>query len=189
MPVTPNTNLFIKALEHNPDWPIVFLNGKQKLFVDIKSTQGKKLFEDVASGKAVYPGDYSRDLTAAHSILLFGEGEAVYRKGLEAAIEAFKLSPSATPMLEIIFAGQKSAELSPFVYNFIRSYLDDFTKNKSTYAKQNGYSHSLLAARVASEYLQKIAVRQKDAELAQSYGTRVGEYNDELKQLHKEQVW
>jgi len=189
MPVSPSTNIFVKALEHNPDWPIVFLNGKQKLFVDIKSTQGKKLFEDVVSGKAVYPGDFSRNLTAAHNILLFGKVEAVYKKGLEAAIEAFKLNPSVTPMLEIVFAGQKSAELSHFAYNFIRSYLDDFTKNKSTYAKQHGYSHNLIAARVASEYLQKIAERQKDIKLAQSYGTRIREYNDELKQLTKAQRW
>jgi len=189
MPVSPSTNIFVKALEHNPDWPIVFLNGKQKLFVDIKSTQGKKLFEDVVSGKAVYPGDFSRNLTAAHNILLFGKVEAVYKKGLEAAIEAFKLNPSVTPMLEIVFAGQKSAELSHFAYNFIRSYLDDFTKNKSTYAKQHGYSHNLIAARMASEYLQKIAERQKDIKLAQSYGTRIRECNDELKQLTKAQRW
>jgi hypothetical protein len=189
MPVGPNTSIFIKALEHNPDWPIVFLNGKQKLFVDIKSTQGRKLFEDVVSGRAVYPGDFSKYLTIAHSIFLFGEGEAMYKKGLEAAIKAFTLNPSATPMLEIIRAGQKTAKLNPFIYNFIRSYLDDFTKNKSTYAKQHGYSRNLMAARVASEYLQKVAERQKDIKLAQFYGTRIREYDDEVKRLTKAQRW
>jgi hypothetical protein len=189
MPVTPNTDMFIKALEYNPDWPIVFLNSKQKLFVDAKSTQGKKLFEDVVSGKAVYPGDFSENLTAAHNIILYGEGEAVYQRGLEAAIKAFRLYPSATTMLEIIFAGRKSAKLNPLVYNFIRSYLDDFTKNKNTYAKQHGYLHRVAAASIASEYLQQVAKQRKDTKLEQSYGTRIREYNDEMRRLRKAQMW
>jgi hypothetical protein len=189
MPTTPNTNIFVKALERNLNWPVVFLNGKQKLFVDVKSAQGKKLFKDVVSEKAVYPGDFSSNLTVAHNILLFGKGEAAHEKGLEAAFRAFRLNPSAAPMLEIILAGRKTAKLSPLVYNFIRSYLDDFTKNKSTYAKQHGYLHRILAARIAGEYLQQIAKRQKDIKLAQSYGTRIREYNDELKQLRKAQRW
>ncbi len=189
MPVSPNTDIFVKALEQNLDWPIVFLNGKQKLFVDITTTQGKELFEDMTYGKLLYPGDFSRNLTIAHNILLFSEEEAAREKGLEAAVEAFKSNPSATPMLEIILAGQKSAKLSPFVYNFVRSYLDYFTKNKSAYAKQHGYLHRIIAARIASNYLQKVAETQKDTELAQSYSARIREYDNEIKQLAKAKRW
>jgi len=189
MPVTPNTNIFVKALEHNPNWPVVFLNGKQKLFVDAKSVQGKKLFENMVYEKLLYPGDFSSNLTVAHNISLFGKGEAAHKKGLEAAFRAFRLNPSAAPMLEIILAGRKTAKLSSLVYNFVRSYLDDFTKNKSTYAKQHGYLHRIIAARMAGDYVQKIAEQQKDTKLTQSCNTIIRECNDEIKQAGQAQRW
>jgi hypothetical protein len=64
-----NSYYFVKALEHDPNWRLVFLNNKQKLFVDTTTPQGKELFENIG-GKTVYPDDFSKNLTLAHKILL-----------------------------------------------------------------------------------------------------------------------
>jgi hypothetical protein len=189
MPVGPGTDIFVKALEHNSDWPIVFLNDREKLFVDIKTTQGRELFENMVQDKAVYPDDFSKNLTIAHNLSLFGNGEAARKKGLETAIRALELAPSVTPILEIIFAGQKSAGLNSIVYSSLSSYIDDFAKNKSAHAKQNGFLNRVIAARIAYEYLQQIAENSKDAKLAQSYGTCIKECDDEIRQTREAQTW
>ncbi len=64
-----NSYYFVKALEHDPNWRLVFLNNKQKLFVDVATPQGKELFENMG-GKTVYPDDFSKSLTLAHKMLL-----------------------------------------------------------------------------------------------------------------------
>ena len=189
MPVGPNTDVFVRALERNNDWPIVFLDERQKLFVDIKNTQGRELFENIVNDKLVYPNDFSKNLTIAHNLFLFGEGEASHKKGVETAIRALELAPSAASMLEMILAGQKSAELNLVVYNFISNYLDDLAKNKNTYIKQNGFLNRAIAARMASEYLQQVAENSKDTKLMQSYSDKIKECDDEIRQLRDAQTW
>ncbi|MCJ7778119.1 MAG: hypothetical protein MUP16_07395, partial [Sedimentisphaerales bacterium] len=189
MPVGPGTDIFVKALERNSDWPIVFLSDREKLFVDMKTTQGRDLFENMVNDKAVYPDDFSKNLTIAHNLSLFGDGEAARKKGLETAIKALELAPSATPILEIIFAGQRSAGLNPIVYSSLSSYIDDFAKNKSAHAKQNGFLNRVIAARIAYEYLQQMAENSKDTKLAQSYGTSIKKCDDEIRQTREAQTW
>jgi hypothetical protein len=189
MPIGVNTDTFVTAFEHNRDWPIVFLDDRQKLFIDTKTTQGREFFETMVQDKAIYSDEFSKNLTMAHNLLLLGNGAPAYRKGLEAAIRALELRPSVTPMLEIVFAGQRSAELSPIVYSSLSSYADDFRKNKGTYAKQNGYIHRLIAARMANEYLRQSSETAKDTKLAQSYNAKVRDYDEEIRQLQEIQTW
>jgi len=64
-----NSYYFVKALEQDPDWPLVFVNNKQKLFVDITTPQGRELFENMGR-KTVYPEDCSKNLALARKMLL-----------------------------------------------------------------------------------------------------------------------
>lgn len=177
---------FVKGLEHNKSWRLVFVNNRQRLFVDAKTPQGKKLFDGISNGKTVYPDDFSENLTVAHTLL--AEGQSV-RKGLDFAIKAFELNPSQAAILEIISAG-KFPELSPLVYNFCKNYIDDFSKNKDLYIKQHGYSHKVLAARVAAKDLQQLAKIQKGSgELVRLYGVKKKEFDNEQKQLTKMKKW
>jgi len=61
----------IQGLERNPNWRLVFFNNKQKLFVDIRTPQGKALYDGIFNGKTVYPDDFSRNLILARNTLLF----------------------------------------------------------------------------------------------------------------------
>jgi hypothetical protein len=139
--------------------------------------------------KMVYPDEFSKNLTMAHNLLLFGSGAPAYKKGLEAAVGALELRPSVAPMLEIMFAAQRSAELGPIVYSSLNSYADDFTKNKGAYAKQNGYMYRLIVARMANEYLRQSGKNSKDMKLAQSCSARVKDYDDEIRRLQEIQTW
>lgn len=77
-----NSYYFVKALEHDPNWRLVFLNNKQKLFVDTTTPQGKELFDNMGS-KTVYPDDFSKSLTLAHKMLLFAAHRENERRQIE----------------------------------------------------------------------------------------------------------
>ena len=179
---------FVKGLEHNSNWPLVFLNKKQKLFIDITTPQGQKLFEGMFNGKTVYPDNFSKNLIIAHNVYLFGKGETEKKRGLKFAIEAFKLKPSQAPMQKIMFAA-RFAELKPHVNAFCKDYFDNFTKNKNLYAKQNSYSHRIVAALVVSDYLQRVAKKQKNAKLVEYYAVEKQEYENERKRVLKRKRW
>ena len=179
---------FVKGLENNPNWPLVFFNNKQKLFIDITTTQGKELFAGISKGKTLYPNDFSRSLIIAYYLLLPKREKAAHKQGLDFAIKAFKLNPSQAPMGKIISAATFT-ELRPRVNKFCKDYIDDFTENKNRYAQQDGYHHRIAAALNAASYLQRIAETQKNTKLVQSYSTKRKEYNNERKQLIKRKRW
>ena len=179
---------FVKGLEHNPNWPLVFFNDKQKLFIDITTPQGKELFEGIFNGKTLYPDEFSKNLIIAHHMLSFGKDKATKKQGLDFAIKAFKLHPSQAPMQIILSAG-KYAMMQPLVSDFCKSYFDEFTKDKGLYAKQDGYLHRIWAALITGKYLQKSAAKQGNTELVQFYDVKMKEYNDEQAPLHKEKRW
>jgi len=188
MPSAEVNKPFSRGLEHNPNWPLVFFNNKQKLFVDVTTPQGKKVFEGIFNGKTLYPDEFSRNLIIAHNMLLFGKGEAARKRGLGFAIRAFELNPSQAPAREILYA-TRFAELKPLVNDFCKNYSDDFEINKNLYAKQDGYLHRIWVALLTTDYLQRIAKVQKNTKLAQFYGAKRREYNNEQKPLHKRKRW
>jgi hypothetical protein len=179
---------FIKGIERNPNWPLVFFNNEQKLFIDVTTPQGKELFEGIFNGETLYPDEFSKDLIIAHNMLLFGNGETAKKQGFDFAIKAFKLRPSQAP-LQIILSAAKYAELEPFVNDFCRNYFDEFTRDKGLYEEQDGYLHRIWAALLAAKYLQENAAKQGNAELAKFYDAKRREYDNEQEPLHKKKRW
>jgi len=37
----------VKGLEHNENWQLVFLNNRQKIFVDVTNDKGRKIFQEM----------------------------------------------------------------------------------------------------------------------------------------------
>jgi hypothetical protein len=178
----------VKGLERNGNWQIAFFNNKQKLFVDRTTPQGKELLEGIFNGKTRYPDDFSRNLIIAHNMLFFGVEEDTKKRGLDFAIKAFESNPSQAPMREIIFAS-KFAELRPRITAFCKNYFDDFAKNKNLYAKQDGYLHRIWAVLIATDYLQKVARMEKNAELVQLYEAKKQQFNKEQAPLRRMKRW
>ncbi len=181
---------FVKGLEHNSDWPLVFFNNRQKLFVDVRNPRGRELFDGIANGKTLYPDDFSRNLTLAHNLFLFAGNDKTKRKqALDFAIKAFESNPSQTPILEIIYVAGRFPELRPRIKVFCENYFNDFAENKDTYVKKDGYFHRIVAALNAGSYLRAIAKKQNNTELMNSYNARMKDYRSEQNRLLKRKRW
>jgi len=189
MPFTEFDSTFVKALERNGDWVLVFLNNKQKLYVDITTPRGRELFHGIFDGTTLYPDDYHRNLIRAHSWLLYRRGIAEKTKGLNYAIEAFNINPSPAPMLEIILVAAMFAELRPDINKFCEGYIDEFAENKDSWPEQDGYRHRVEAARLACLHLENVARAQKDIKLAEFYADARRRCVDERVMLAKERRW
>jgi len=168
MPAGQFSKPLTRGLEHNRDWPLVFLNNKQKLFVDIQTPQGRELFNGIFTGQTLYPDEFHRDMILGHSYLLHSD-RPTKKRGLDYITKAFRAKPSPAPMLEAIIIGARYAELVPGVTKLCQSWYDDFTENMAKYANEHGYRLKLEAARLACVHLEKIARGQNNAALAETY--------------------
>ena len=179
---------FVKGLEHNPDWPVVFFNNKQKLFVDITTPQGQELFNGIFNGKTIYPDDFTMNLILAHNMLLFGKETDVKKRGLRHAIKAFTLEPSVAPMERILYAA-RYPELRPIIVDFCKKYFDTFDKNRHLWVEKDGYHHRTAAATYAGSYLRGIAKAQGNTKLVKFYDAKIQEFNSEVKRLGAKKRW
>jgi hypothetical protein len=175
---------FVKGLEHNPNWPLVFFNNTEKLFIDVTTPQGKELFEGIFNGKTLYPDEFTRNLIIAYHMFSPSQRE----QGLDFAIKAFNLYPSQAPM-QVILPLAQYAELQPVISDFCKNYFNKFVKNKSLYAKQDGYLHRIWAASLAGRYLRGSAAKQGNTELVQFYDAKMKEYQSEQEPLQKKRRW
>jgi len=179
----------IKGLEQNHDWPLVFFNNTEKLFVDVRTPQGKDLFEGIFNGKTIYPDDYHANLIRAHSWFYYRPGIEEKRKALDFAITAFHLNPMPTTILEILLMATSFAELTPKVDQFCSDYFDEFIEKKDVWARQDGYRHKVEAVRLACYHLKKLAQSKRDTKLVSFYAGKEKEYLDELTRIHQNKRW
>lgn len=188
MPVGQFDKDFVKGLERHSDWPAVFFNNKQKIFVDKATAAGLKLLNGIFDGTTVYPNAFCENLIKAHCMRIFGQSKVAKKRALDYAIKAFKLNPSQAPMLEILSAARFTA-LKPYVNGFCKGYIDDFIKNKEVWAKEDGHHNRVAAAINAAGYLQSVARKQRDTKLAEFYKSEMKKYNQERKLLVKTKRW
>jgi hypothetical protein len=178
----------MKGLEHNPDWPLVFFNNKQKLFVDVRTPRGRELFDGIFNGQTIYPDEYHRDLIRAHSWLLYRRGIAEKKKGLDFAIKAFNANPSPTPMLEILLIAARFTELRPEINKFCEDYVKR-VESEGDLAKQDGSRLKAGAARLAYMHLRNTAQAQNNAKLADYYTAQENKYSSELIRISLNKRW
>jgi hypothetical protein len=183
MPASEFDKPIVIALEQHPQWPIVFLSDKDKLFVDIGTPQGKALFDGITSGSNIYPEEYYKNLIVAHYSLRYGGNPAARKQALDLAIKAFESMPSRMPIQIMKACYDRYPELRGEVDNYFRSYLDNFIANKGKYLKENGYHHRIVAALVASEQLETSARGQNNSELEKAYAGRRVKLEQELSRL------
>jgi hypothetical protein len=179
----------MKAFDRDPNWRLVFFNNRQKLYVDIRTPEGRKLFEGIFNDSTIYPDDYHKNLIKAHSWLLYRPGIAEKKKGLDFAFNAFIEKPSQIAMLEIITYGQNFAELGPVVNKFCEDYFNKFKEHEAEWAKEDGHIRRVEAVRLACFNLRDSAKRQGDTKLADFYTLKVEEYLREIYGLSNSTSW
>ena len=218
MPAAQFDKPFIRGLEHNPKWQLVFFNNKQRLLVDTKSPQGKRLVEGIlpseGTNENIYPDDFEKYLIRAHKLLLDGTETKDKIEGFELVKNAFKAKPSPAPMIEMIVVAWKIPGLRPQIVYFSENCFDDFVQNKHLYVEQHGYRFKIEAARLAARHLLMVAQTQKkppaklaqllkkypqadadadgalsNAELAKFYNAKESEYANERNWISKVKRW
>jgi hypothetical protein len=179
----------IRGLESNLNWQLVFFNDRQKLYVDVRTPRGRELFDGVSNGKTIYPDDYHRSLIRAHVQLLYREGLAEKKKGLDLAIRAFNLNPSPTPMLEIIVVAARVRQLRSDITRFCKAYFDEYIKSEDSWAKQDGSRLKTEAVRLACIHLKNVAKVGKDTKLENFYAAKESEYSGRLREIAQLKRW
>ncbi len=176
------------GLEYSTDWRIIFLNDKQKIFVDVNSPKGGKIYRDMLAGKLTYPNEYSANLSLGHNLLLFVD-PARKKNGLELVISAFNIQPSPAPVLEMLLIAAQFADLRPRVDEVCGQYVLDFEEKKATYANEDGYNLRLEAARLALIRLEQVARANGDAKSAEAHRQRINRYEAERNGIALTKRW
>lgn len=178
---------YVISFDNNPDWRMVFADNKQKIFVDIKTQEGKKLYDGIFTGKTLYPDEFSENLVLAHYQLLNQANKEFVKQGLEHAIKAFNASYTTIALEEILNAA-KYPEIKNDVERFCQDYLNEYENNKDQWSNQDGYFLKTESAIVASNYVKEIALHKKSSDFfdfAKKYETETVEYNKILGSLNK----
>jgi hypothetical protein len=179
---------FTRGLEYSRDWPVVFSNNKEKIFVDITTPQGAELFEGISTGRTLYPDEFHRNLVLGHHLL--NQANAKDRQtGFDLMTKAFNENPSPAPMLEFMLVAARSSELTSQITKVLADWVNEFATDQDKYRRQDGYRLRLEAARLACIHLERTATARKDNELAKSYNTRMKEYSHERNELSRTKRW
>jgi hypothetical protein len=196
MPSSEFKKPFVKGLERNPNWSLVYIDNEQKVFIDKTTIQGEELIEGIFNGKTLYPDNFSKNLILAHYMFMQSQSKEndenkrleFATKGLRSAILAFQLDPSPVPMTQVIWAA-RFAELRPQVNDLCEKYIAHLRKNKHYFERQSGHINRAAAAATAAGYLQKIAQKEKNIKAAQTYLTIKSEYRSQIRKLSKKIRW
>jgi hypothetical protein len=148
---------FVKGLEHNASWRLVYIDDKQKLYVDISTPRGKEIFEGIADGRTIYPEPCYRNIMIAHNSLLFEDTAEQLETGLKCAISAFDSEPSRTAVQLMQLYYDRYSQFKPIIDGYWQNYLKDFHANKQKYLNSNGYYYRALGALMAMGHLQSTA--------------------------------
>jgi hypothetical protein len=179
---------FVRALEFDPNWAVVFVNDRQKILVDMTTPQAQKLYTGIFTDTTLFPDEFCKNFTTGYNLIRNPDGE-LKKRGLDLIIQACKLDPSPAAMMEIIIVAPRFPELRPEVERFCKSYFDDFKQNMRRYAKKDGYRRRVDAARLACIHLGKMASSRRETEAARAYADAGRQYSAILGQLGRDKRW
>ncbi len=179
---------FTDGLEYSQTWRTVYMDDKQRLFVDTQSPDGERLFRGMFTGDTFYPDNYSRCLTVGHNLLVLPDA-ARKKEGLESLIEALADTFAPAPLYEMLTIGDLFADLRPRIDEVCTQYVADFEKNRTTYSRQNGFNLRLETIRLALIRMQQIALLKHDKESSEAYGKQKNQYEQQRERILRTKRW
>lgn len=181
---------FMKEIDVNPDWILIYYDNKQKLYVDKKHPRTRELFEGAISGKTIYPTDFSRYLILSYFKIFSPQpSEQDVKDGFDYAVKAFYLEPSRAPMVKVLEAANRSAKLKVEAEQFCNSVIDDYEKNIDKYKNQDGLHNRMETAQIAYQYLAQLAADRKDTKQADIYSLRGLQIDSERQEMSDIKRW
>ncbi|AQT69006.1 hypothetical protein STSP2_02184 [Anaerohalosphaera lusitana] len=161
-------NYLPKALPRHPNWQLAYADPHQIMYVDISTDQGRKLVAGAINGTTEFPTELSKQLTLAR--LKSGQrNPAARRRAFEHAMQAFEINaePATAGLLYNLALNHR--ELRDSIATEMRSFLEEFEKNKLMLKNQDGYGERLAAASLSAALLADIYKRQQQPDLADEY--------------------
>jgi hypothetical protein len=183
MPNSQESSVFMRSLSSVPNWKTGYTDNTQHLLIDTDSDQGKSLLTAILEGKACFPDAVSRSLTTTTAIY---ENNYVQRTGDLYAIarEGFDVFPYPSVTIALTRTSGVPA-FREIITKDMKTYLEDFTKNREAYQKQNGYLHRLASAEIAARYLaQRDETTQKSFYLEKADG-----FKKESQEVKLNRLW
>ncbi len=173
---------FVKGLDYCASWRIVFLDDKQKLFVDITTPRGQELFNGIENGNTKYPDEYFRNIMISHNSMVDNDASRL-QKGLNCALDAFSQNPTRTPIQLIQRFYEIYPQFRPEIDTYWKKYLDDYEANKQKYLNSDGYYFRAIGALMAMGHLEPFAAQQKNNELLAHFETERAELQRIIEQM------
>ncbi|MBN1391255.1 MAG: hypothetical protein JW947_00455, partial [Sedimentisphaerales bacterium] len=172
MPSGETDKPFVRGLEYNTDWRLVYLDDKQKLYVDITTPRGREIFDGIITGQTQYPYPATRNLMIANNMAVFRRDEQGIAAGTECVIKAMEERPSriAINLLQIYYDSFPQAR--PRIDEFWERYLDDFLANEKQYINSDNFHYRTMGALVAINHMAPIVQSRKDEELMRLYASK-----------------
>jgi len=186
MPSAQFDSEFVKGLDTNPNWRVVFIDGEQRIYADTKSQQGRDLYMGMFTGQTKFPDRLSMLQTIGYNLVRLQDEEKV-SKGCEFIAQAFMQQPSQIVAIELIRAAGYYPKFRDRVTDVFSQYIDDFVGKKQTYIRQHGYREKIIAAMLAGDYLANI--NSGNPELAGKYRAYLKEFAEEQQWINKTTRW
>jgi hypothetical protein len=171
---------------------MVYVDDYQQMYVDVESKKGRKLAEDVFTGKAKFPNEYAKSIVLS-KINLPAKDPRYYTKGLHHAKKAFELNPSylsAMPLVNVASGGYGNIKpkLREDARRLLEKYVADFRKNNSSLKRESAYVKKLSAANLIASYLNGY-YRTKNKKLAKEYKNDANKWYAERKKVSYAARW
>jgi len=187
MPVGQLGNMLCTVLESRPNWRAGYISSSQKMYIDISTEPGRRLFQAVMQDRAVFANEAWRLLTKGSNLLRHRQQQA-RQQGLELAIRSFELCPSGLAMREILRADRYPA-LRERLQQFCKKWLADFETNLQRYRLQDAYIEKCRAAMGAANYLKAYYARKKQMDMAGTYQQLFDELRKDYERVSRRARW
>jgi hypothetical protein len=182
IPKNESDKTFMRSLLSNSNWKTAYIDEMQHLVVNIESEQGQRLIHDILEGRAIFPNEFSKNMTLCR--LVFETNAPGYvSQVFNYANAAFKARQYPSAMLALIQVSRVSTFQND-ANKVITDYLEFFKTNRETLAKESGYLQRLASAMLAARHLAYVEPHRKDEQMRMADALE-----QESKDISKRFVW
>jgi hypothetical protein len=175
MPKAQSDSTFMRALLATSNWKTAFIDDMQHLMVDSDSQPGRQLIADIFEGRAVFPDEFSKNMTLLRLTFETNDPRHVMNV-FDYAQAAFRTHPYPSAMIGLVQVSRAPA-FRDRANQAIRDYLEAFLADREELARRSGYLQRLASADIAARHLAYVNPEEKTKmdSLSKSFGQESAE--------------
>lgn len=182
MPRSQSDSTFMRSLMTTLNWRTAFIDEMQHLVVDSESKQGQQLISDILEGRAIFPDEFSKNMTLVR--LTFETNDPRHVANVfDYADAAYRTRPYPSAMIALAQVGRVPI-FKDKVEAAVREYLESFKADRHNLIQKSGYIQRVASALIAARHLAASNPQDK-AELIQFAQS----LEQESKDINKRSVW